>query len=428
MIRSSCHNLQDLNIGKQEALLSFLAEYRRVGQIILDEIWEQGYEWNYGEETKRFYVKENLLELPEFLDYNRFGVETLLSARAMSSLVTQISGILRGNLEKQRKRFFIRDQQLAEGKCVNRKLLEKIEKHAPGKPNISRMNAEISSKCCDFEKSDKFFEGFLRLKSIGSSFDKIILPIRFHKHSKQFSTWERKNSFLVGENFVNIRWFKETPAKKEMGSTLGADQGKTTCLTLSDSQITTKNSQGIALPEILEKLARKKKGSKAFRSAQVERKNYINWSINQLNFSGIKEIRLEDIWNISYGRRLPRKLVHWTNTIIRDKVEARCETEGVLLKFQTSTYRSQRCSCCGFVRKANRKGKTYLCVNCGLEIDADLNAALNHEQDLPDVPYSLRVLKLNRKGFFWKPEGFFDQGGVELGVPLVTSNQSISNV
>jgi hypothetical protein len=50
--------------------------------------------------------------------------------------------------------------------------------------------------------------------------------------------------------------------------------------------------------------------------------------------------------------------------------------------------------------------------------DADLNASLNHEVDLPDVPYGLRILKLNRKGFFWKSEGFFNLEGEEFTVPL----------
>ena len=42
-------------------------------------------------------------------------------------------------------------------------------------------------------------------------------------------------------------------------------------------------------------------------------------------------------------------------------------------------------------------------------MDADLNAAKNHEIELPDVPYELRKRNLNRgDGFFWTHEGFFD--------------------
>lgn len=69
------------------------------------------------------------------------------------------------------------------------------------------------------------------------------------------------------------------------------------------------------------------------------------------------------------------------------------------------------------VRKANRKKKEYSCKNCGLMLDADLNAALNHEIDLPSIPYALRQQELNRTGFFWKEEGFYDLVGQELTVP-----------
>ena len=93
------------------------------------------------------------------------------------------------------------------------------------------------------------------------------------------------------------------------------------------------------------------------------------------------------------------------------------EELGVQVKLQSSTYRSQRCSGCGVVRKRNRKGKTYTC-DCGLILDSDYNASLNHQHELPDIPYNLRRLNLNRKGFFWKSEGFFSLTGEILTVSL----------
>jgi predicted nucleic acid-binding Zn ribbon protein len=77
------------------------------------------------------------------------------------------------------------------------------------------------------------------------------------------------------------------------------------------------------------------------------------------------------------------------------------------------------CRCYAFgVYKSQRKGKIYSCKNCGLEIDADINAALNHQQDLPDIPYDLRRLNLNRVGFFWKTTGFYSLTGEEITVSL----------
>ena len=119
--------------------------------------------------------------------------------------------------------------------------------------------------------------------------------------------------------------------------------------------------------------------------------------------------RKEKIWNIGYRHGRSRKLSSWTNTLIRDRLMDRCERLGVRVVHQSSAYRSQRCNACGLVRKSSRKGKEYGCPNCGSHMDADLNAAMNHETALPDIPWNLRKLNLNRKGFFWTEEEFINR-------------------
>jgi transposase len=230
------------------------------------------------------------------------------------------------------------------------------------------------------------------------------------------------NSFLIGKDFVNIRWEKEIELKKD-GLEVGGDQGKLTVLSLSDKQETPKTDKhGHSLDSILEKMSKRRKGTKAFSKCKDHRKNFIHWSINQMNLDGIKHVKLEEVVNIGYGKSRSRLMSHWTNTIIRDKVSSRCEENGVRFSMQSCTYRSQRCSQCGMVRKSNRKGKLYIC-DCGYSNDADYNASCNHEQSLPEVPLKLRMLNLNRKGFYWKENGFFDLAGVEIRVPLSPTNK-----
>jgi len=101
---------------------------------------------------------------------------------------------------------------------------------------------------------------------------------------------------------------------------------------------------------------------------------------------------------------------HWTYTIIREKVLSLSEAEGFVLQEVDNTFRSQRCSQCGRVRKANRKGKTFLCDVCGYADDADRNAASNLALDLCEVPYWVRQSRMNRKGFYWFPDGLFTDG------------------
>lgn len=417
MIRSSSHSINQMNNDKKSRYHMFLSEYRRVGGLIVDSIWKNGYSYvNNRNEICEFNISKYKLDMPIYLDYNAFDIETILSGRALSSLVTQLSGIIRSVTDKQRKRLYMYDKCCIDGE-YNESLWTKIESTHIAKPNTTKLNPELSSKCVDWCSTNKEFDGFLRMKSLGSAFKDIKIPIKFHKHSNKFNNWNMKHSFLFSDQSINIRWEKENVLKSE-GRIVGADQGKLTTMTFSDGQVTKADKHNHDLTSIIDKLSRKRKGSNAFKKASDHRTNYINWSINQLNLDGIKEIRMEEVININYGKRVSRQMQHWTNTIIRDKMERIAEISEVRLIMQSSTYRSQRCSSCSIVRKANRKGKLYECNSCGLIMDADLNAANNHEINLPDIPKYLQVSKLNRSGFLWKSDGFFNFDGVELRVPL----------
>jgi len=412
-VKTSCHPVKFANKAKKDNLSLFIDEYRRVAQLVVDSIWESGYEWEDKKGKHIFSIKQNELYFPSFIDYNKFKIDTFLTGRALSSLVTQVAGMISAECDKQRKRIYMLDKQKEEGKTKKqRKLLaNRIKQNIPHKPSCSNMNVEVSSKCCDWLEIEGEFDGYLRLKSITKTKTEIKIPVKYHKHSRKLSKDRQQlTSYLISKSNINIRWNKELPKKKTSGEVVGADQGMKDVLTCSDKQQTPNTDKhGHSLESIMRKLASCKKGSNAFKKAQEHRKNFINWSLNQLNLSNVKEVRLEKVWNIGYKSKTSRLMQHWTNTLIRDKVESICEETGVQLKHQSSTYRSQRCSGCGVVRKANRKGKVYTCKHCGLQIDADLNASLNHVVDLPEIPYNLRKLQMNRgNGFYWLESGFYE--------------------
>ena len=416
MILTSKHSFKDSNFDKQKYLSIFIDEYRRVSEVILNSIWDEGY--------KGFNISLNELEFPKYPDYRDFEVETFLTARALSSLVNQLSGIIRAAVEKQRKRIFVfnkkKENEIAKNEMKH--LILKLKQNIPRKPNIKNINPELSSKCMEFIRVEGHFNGFIKLQSIIKSKKPIYLPIKFHKHSLNLqSKGYMLGGFGLTKCNVSIRWNIKEPILKPEGIIVGADQGLKTVLTLSDKQTTQETDlHGHSLNSIITKMTKTKKGSIRFKRLQDQRTNFINWSINRLDFSGIKQINLERIWNIGYKNGVSRKLSHWTNTVIRDKVEKRCSLAGVQFTEQDSTYRSQRCHCCGMVRKANRKGKTYSCNSCGFIGDADLNAAMNHEISIPEIPYTLRIAKYNRAGFYWTKDGFYDLAGTSLeSVPPV---------
>ncbi len=418
-IRSSMHETKYANLQKQKALNDFISEYRRMADLILNEIWSNGYTWIVNNKEYVFSINTNKLDTPSYIDYKLFNHDTFLTARALSSLCTQLCGMIGASCEKQRKRIYQYNKMKDSGipKIKLQKLIKKIKCNIPQKPDISTINMELSSKCIDWQESNGLYFGFLRIKSFSKIHGHIKIPIIDHKHCKKMKEKGMlMNSFLISEKRIFLRW-KIEKSIKSTGCAIGIDQGKKDLITCSSGFVSpTACPHGHTLSSILDSLARKKKGSKSFKQTQDHRKNFINWSINQLNVTDINEIKLEEIINIGYKNRTNRVMSHWTNTLIRDKISSYCEDNGVRFTMQSSTYRSQRCNNCSLVRKANRKGKIYFCNHCGYKNDADLNASLNLLIDLPEIPYNLRKLGKNRgNGFFWKDDGFFDYStGVSL--------------
>jgi transposase len=398
MNRATIHHLKDLNPQKAARYGLFLEDYSKFTIAVVEHIWRFGY--------KGFSVRDKNLSLPSFLDYKDFDfIRSDLSARAKSSAVTQASQIIRSSVEKQRRVLWVQE---------NKNVDVKDKKFS--KPKLKFVKPSLSSKCADFQKSKNGkFLGFIRIKSVGKKYGSITLPVS--KNPNAFG--EMLSGFFFNKDSVQICWDKPTAPTKATDKILAIDQGLKDVATCSDGQVTQHECpHGHTLSSIIDKLSRKKKGSKAFKRAEAHRKNFVNWSINNLNFDGVKEVRLEKIVNIRFKKKTSRKMSHWSNPEIRDKILRRCEELEVPVVEQSCAYRSQRCSKCGHTRKANRKGKQYICKHCGYCGDADYNAAMNHLTDLPSVPNAILVQRLNlRKGFFWNPDGFKSYDGVELRVP-----------
>ena len=422
MIRTSKHTTKFTNTGKKHNLALFVDEYRRVAQLLMGHIWTNGYQWEHKGEAQEFNISANKLFLPGMLlsgVAQQAGIETFLTGRALKCCMTQVASEIKAEVHKQAKRLFMLTKLKNEGqnRSKRQQLIKRIKQNIPVKLDCSKMCPELNSICCNFQEvKSAEFDGVLRITSITKTKIDIKVPIKFTRHSRKLQRkGTLKNSFLIRDDSIDFRWELPTVSKRTKGKVVGADQGLRNVLTLSDGQVTTKvDAHGHTLHSIAQKLTRKKKGSKAFAKAQSHRVNFVNWSVNQLNLRDIKQINLEQIWHIGFKTKTSRFLRHWTNTTIRDKVEAIGEELGVQVTHQSSTYRSQRCSGCGVVRKANRKGEKFECSNCGLVLCADLNASLNHAVQLPEIPWTFRELKKNRKGFFWKKSGLFDLNGTSL--------------
>lgn len=415
MIRTTKHTTKFSNTGKKTKYNEFIDEYRRVAALYMTFLWNNPITY----EKYSFDIQNKNVNIPSmmsnpFIEEMMGGIETTLSARARKSCLTQTLGVIKSVTRKLQK------QQAIYVKYNNIHAKKKIDEFILAEPNTQNLNPELDSNCSEFiERTEGEFNAFVHLKSLGKYFGEISIPVKFHRRSKKYLNWIRKSGILLSNKSLDIRWETETPTLRDGGSTIGADQGLKSVITLSNGwSPPTHNPHGRSLDGITLDLSRSKKGSRRFVRKQKERENFINWSINQLNLDGIGQINFEDIVNINYKKKSSRFMSHWTNTLIRDKLLSYCEEHGVRVVSQSAAYRSQRCSGCGLVLKSNRRGKQYCCKRCGLEIDADLNAALNHECELPILTFDMGRVLNSRKGFYWISEGIYLLTGEEFTVPL----------
>ena len=416
MIRSIKITTKYSNEQKKHSLECFLKEYSLVVERIINHIWNCGYT---NKNLTQFDSKKKLWNLDSNLD-NSFLKQFdngLFTQRILQACVPQASSILRSCTDKNKRRQYMIASLMKDKKNVQ-KLQSLTHKEKITIPSFDILEPQIDSRFFDIKESNGEFDGFIQLRLFK---DKTIrMPFKKHKKYNEFENKGRiLNSIRLNKDYVSLSFELPEVEKRTEGTKIGADQGAITTLSLSDGQVTKKNDHGYDLRDIMNVLARKKKGSKAFKKTQEHRKNYINWSINQLNLSDVKQINLEKLFQVGKGKNKGRFLSGFTYSLIKKKLELLSETEGFVVAEVGNEFRSQRCSECSWTQKSSRKEKLFSCKHCGFATDADLNASKNLEEDrLPPVPKWVREEKRNRKGFFWNLSGVFDSSGEPI-VPLV---------
>ena len=389
MILSTKTTTKFTNTQKKETIRLFIAEYKKVCQYFVDELWQ-------------------LKKIPRLIPKEITDkVETWLSARAIQCAAKQASGIVRGTRKKQKQRIFVYNQLVKDNLLQQARRLKKvIDKVKITKPELKNTSPELDSRFVKIDLDNKtMFDGWLNLKCLGNKI-KLAIPFKKTIHfNEMLSKGKIKTGVRINNKTLTFMFDIPDVELKTEGTTIGLDIGSINTFTTSDNQVSKKDKHDWDLAKIQQRLSRKKKDSVAFHQVQSHRENYINWSINQLNLQGVKHLRRENIKGIRKGNKSSRFLSHWTYTILFDKLDSLCSNFGVQVTKVSPTYTSQRCSKCGWVRKSNRRGKQFRCSHCKFTCDADLNAAKNIALELPVITRQQRLQHKNRTGFFWHVVG-----------------------
>jgi len=227
------------------------------------------------------------------------------------------------------------------------------------------------------------FDIWIRFIRIGNKIH-INIPSKKHAHFNAFvdNGWTMQKSGRLRHNekgwFLDVYFEKETPQTIITGATIGIDTGYKTLLATSTGE-----SYDAGLECVYEKIARKKQNSKAFKKALVERDMLINQTVNTLPLNDVSIVVVEDLVNVKHKskgkirKEFNSKLQRWSYPKVLAKLQSVCEVRGIGFVKVDPAYTSQTCSLCGHVNKASRNRKAFCCTRCGVEMDADVNAAKN---------------------------------------------------
>lgn len=109
---------------------------------------------------------------------------------------------------------------------------------------------------------------------------------------------------------------------------------------------------------------------------------------------------LKEIRQTAKTRRKQRYSLHsWSFYQQKMMIEYKAKKYGVNVHYVAPQYTSQRCSICGHIEQANRKGNLFQCKKCGTVEDSGVNAGFNiaylHRQGIPQFNIERDMLKGN---------------------------------
>lgn len=337
---------------KKQEISSVLNEYARIVNYFIEK-----HEDKVGEVRKldllyASYIQECISE-----------TNTWLSARMVKNAFAEGYGMV----------------QSAKSNAKNRTDKKYFRPHHYGKKAILSSTINIQSE----ETETLLFDFNITLGSIGNK-KKISIPLKRNKHWNSLnSIGKRSSSIVLTRNHIQCSFEIEVDKKKDAGDAIGIDLGVNKLISMSDD-----NFLGDEYRNLIDKIDRKRKCSKAYYRAKEEIKEYIDKTVKEI-FNRNPNLRLivvEKLKNLKYKMKLRRRLSknirriisNWSFRYILSRIEQNCEVNRVNFRSVPAYNTSTECSSCGHTDKKNRLSQElFVCEQCGYTHNADLNAAKN---------------------------------------------------
>jgi IS605 OrfB family transposase len=276
--------------------------------------------------------------------------------------------------------------------CLGKQALEIVKSQRKRKkkikPVFKRKSFNLDSRFVKIDQDINSFDIWFKLKSLYkrnySDNNKIFIPSKKHKHFNDLI----KDKFTIKKScrirktdkgfFLDIFFEKEESLKRIKGRKIGIDIGYKKLVVSSDGY-----TFGKDIEKICTKISNKKRGSKNYNKALIERDEYINKTAKDILdfYPKIKELKIENLKNVKHRSKFTKnfnnKLQYWSYSKLINRLKLTSEINGVQISEVNPAYTSQTCSFCSCSSKLSRKQEIFECVYCGKILDADHNAAIN---------------------------------------------------
>lgn len=239
------------------------------------------------------------------------------------------------------------------------------------------------------------------LVSILTCEGRIKTEIKISDFSKQYISWKRKSATLQLKDskvYLNIVFEKEILEPEYTDNIVGIDRGIVNIAATSNGALF--SSEHVYFIKNKYKTLRANLQSCGSKSAKRHLKRVshkenrfmtdVNHCISKKIVESCSEgttLVLEKLTNIRDNSKKFRKterakINNWSFFQLEQFLIYKALAKGCKVEYVDARYTSQKCSKCGHIDSSNRKDQAHFkCTKCGFEINADLNAAINIENN-----------------------------------------------
>jgi IS605 OrfB family transposase len=228
--------------------------------------------------------------------------------------------------------------------------------------------------------------------SLNTVVGRLKFRIKLYDHVKQYFGGRYTSSQLIfrkNKVFLNVQYELPSIPSSNGNRVLGIDRGIRNIVTCDDNTfVNSKQLRAVKgryqyMKTKLQSLGTRSAKRKLRKLAGRERRftldvnHRITKWIVQKPYDAFAVEALQVKRRKAQGKRFNKMLGSWSYGQLLRLLEYKAENLGKCVIEVDPRYTSQQCSRCGHIDKKNRKGLGFRCLQCSLELNADLNAARN---------------------------------------------------